>query len=293
MKNVLVVSNYNAGRKKAIIHKKLMLKFLLKNCENFKFVTIDEFNDIDIDNYDTVFAMGGDGTVNKVASSIINTDKILGIIPCGTANLLAAKLGLSMNLKKTLKIIEKGETKNIDIIDINGNLSILRIGMGYDSDVICKTPQTLKNKFGYFAYFIAGIIFALRLKNKEYNMVIDGEKKYINASCIILANASNMYRNIVSLADNSKLDDGLTDIFILKTTNPIIFFLEFIKIILNIRNYSNSAEYLQAKNINIENNWTVCHIDGEKKNLKDEINITVLHKKINVFCNKKINSQNK
>ena len=71
MKNVLVVSNYNAGRKQALMHKKMMHKFLLQKCHKFKFISVDELNDTEINDYDTIFAIGGDGTVNKIVSLII------------------------------------------------------------------------------------------------------------------------------------------------------------------------------------------------------------------------------
>ncbi|MBO6181677.1 hypothetical protein J6O86_08340, partial [bacterium] len=61
MKNALVVFNYNAGRKKAILHKKIIHKFLLKRCSLFKFVSIDELDNTDLNGYDTIFAVGGDG----------------------------------------------------------------------------------------------------------------------------------------------------------------------------------------------------------------------------------------
>ena len=283
MNSVLIVTNFNAGRKTAIKYKKRVIDFVHKYTKSFKFVDIDELQTLDVTPFDTIFAMGGDGTINKVLPYLINSNKILGIIPCGTANLLAAKLGLSMNLNKTLKIIEKNNVKEIDVMNVNDNLCILRCGFGYDADIICKTPQSLKNKFGYFAYFIAGILFALRLKNKNYEIDTDEERYTKEASCIIFANAANMYKNIVSLAENTALDDGLIDIFILKTTNPIIFFIEFLRILFNIRTKNSRAEYLKAKNIYIENDWTVCHIDGEKKNLKEKININIRKKSIKVF----------
>ena len=283
MNCVLIVTNFNAGRKKAVKYKKKVIDFVLQYTKSFKFADIDEFKELDLTPYDTIFAMGGDGTVNKVVQKIVNTDKVLGIIPSGTANLLAAKLGLSGNLNRTLKVIEKQNIKTIDVFDINGDKCILRCGFGYDSDIICKTPQTLKNKFGYFAYFIAGIIFGLRLKNKEYKMIIDEKEKNIKASCIIFANAANMYKNIVTLGNSAELDDGSMDIFILKTTNPVIFYFEFLSIILSIRKNNAAAEYLKAKNVRIENSWQVCHIDGEKKNLKDCINISISEKALRVF----------
>ena len=286
MKNALVVFNYNAGRKKAVIYKKILHKFLLHRCNKFKFISIDEFDNVDWDEYDTVFAVGGDGTVNTVAKAIISTDKTLAIIPSGTANLLAAKLGISTNLKKTLKIFDKNLVKKIDYLTINDYPCFLRCGFGYDSDIICKTPQTLKNKFGYFAYFIAGIIFALRLLSKTYEMVADDEKITTNATCIIVANAANMYQNAVSVAKDSQLDDGFFDIFVLNAKNPITFFFEFLKITFNVKNDNSRAKYIKAKKLSIKNNWTACHIDGEKIKLKDDVEINIIPNKLKVFCKK-------
>ena len=284
MNNVLIISNFEAGRRKAVKYKKLVLDFILKYTQSFKCIGLDDIKTIDIYQYDTLFVLGGDGTINKLLPYIVNSDIKLAIIPCGTANLLAAKLGLSANIGKTLKIIEKGAIKKIDIININSRLCALRTGFGYDSDIICKTPQSLKNRFGYFAYFIAGIIFAMRLKFRECELVMDGKPYKTMASCLILANAANMYRNLVSVARDSRTDDGLMDIFVLKTTNPVSFFFEFCKIILNIRNNSIYAEYMQAKNVNIKNSWIPCHIDGEKVNLKDNIQISLCNNCVNVYC---------
>lgn len=283
MNNVLVVFNYNAGRKQAVIYKKMIHKFLFKRGYKFKFVSIDEFMSNDFDEFDTIIAVGGDGTVNKVAQMVAFTNKTLAIIPSGTANLLAAKLGIPTNLKKNLRIISKGNVKKIDAIKINGEQCVLRCGFGYDSDIICKTPQSLKNKFGYFAYFIAGIIFGLRLTPKIYDITCNGKNFSVDATCIIIGNASNMYRNIISLANKSELDDGLLDVFILKAKNPITFFYEFLRIILGIRTNNARAKYFKARSLEIKNYWTVCHIDGEKTKLKRDIDIRVIPKAIKVI----------
>lgn len=283
MENVLIVTNFNAGRKKALKYKKQVSKFVLEHDGRFKFADIDELQSINFSEFDTIFVMGGDGSVNKALPYLVNSDKTLGIIPCGTANLLAAKLGISLNIKKALKTISEGNVKKIDIINVNDNICGLRCGFGYDSDIICKTPQSLKNRFGYFAYFIAGILFALRLKNKHYRIKIDGKDFEKEASCLIFANSANMYRNIVSLADNSLPDDGQIDIFMLKTTNPVVLYLELVNIFFGIRRNNSRAEYLTGQSIEIENNWQVCHIDGEKKNLKDNINISIINQAVKIY----------
>ncbi len=284
MKKVLVIANFNAGRKRAIRHKKKLLKILQQNTDYYKIVSIENFNPSEIENYDTIVAIGGDGTVNSVLPYIVNTEKTLGIIPTGTANLLAAKLGIPMNYYRALNRLKSGVVSLIDYIDINNEPCILRFGLGYDADIIGKTPQSLKNKFGYFAYFVAGIIFALRLSKKEYTLIYDDKSKSVSAACIIVANAANMYRKFFSVGNNCKLDDGKMDVFILKTNNPISYFIELIFIALGIRVNSKRAEYFQTDCLTVVNGWSVSHVDGEKKKYRDYIKFEVVPKAIKVIC---------
>lgn len=282
MNSVLVVSNFSAGRKRAIKYRRKIQKLLLRKNVNFQFVTIDQLEDIEIEKFDTILVVGGDGTVNKVLPYLVGTNKTLGIIPCGTANLLAARLGIT-SVSKALKVIDKKQSTNIDVITVNDKYSILRCGLGYDADIIGKTPQSLKNKFGYFAYFIAGIIFALRLKKKNYTITLDNEERTVEASSIIVANAGNMYRNLFSISNEGKLNDGLLDIFILKTQNPIMFFIEFLKILLNIKTNNSRAEYLKAKEVTIENNYCLAHIDGEKTKITEDLKFEIVPKTISIY----------
>ena len=159
MNRALAVFNINAGRKKALKYKKKLLIFLRENFDGYKIINIDELCEEQVNKFNTIIAIGGDGTINKVLPYLIGTENVLGIIPCGTANLLAAKLNIPENFDKALKLIKSGKICKIDAMDINKKASILRLGLGFDSDIICKTPQSMKNKFGYFAYFIAGILF--------------------------------------------------------------------------------------------------------------------------------------
>lgn len=285
MKNVLVINNPNAGRKKSAIYKKLVIQFLLRRNCHFKTIEISKLTSTDFEAFDTIIAIGGDGTVNKVIPHIINTDKVLGIIPCGTANLLAAKLNIPSNPKKALEIINHSDIKDIDVLKVQQKYSVLRVGFGYDSDIICKTPQSLKNKFGYFAYFLAGILFALRLKQKSYTLFFNNKKLSILATCIIIANAGNMYRNLVSISNNCNLQDGKFEVFILRVKNPITFFLEFLGIIFNYKNSNSKAMYFQAEELLIKNDFSTSHIDGEKQKFRDDIKINIIPKSVKIFSN--------
>lgn len=288
MNKVLIVNNPNAGRKKAIKYKKAVIKFLLRKNVEFKSIEIDELDSDNIKNADYIIAIGGDGTVNKIIPYIINTEKVLGIIPCGTANLLAAKLEIPSSVNRALEVIEKNKISQIDTLKVNDGFSILRIGFGYDSDIIGKTPQSLKNKFGYFAYFLAGILFALRLKQKKYTLFYDNKRLSVLATCIIVANAGNMFKNLVSVSNNCALKDGLFDVFILKVKNPIMFFFEFLMILFNRKLSNSKAMYFQTSELSIKNEFITGHIDGEKRKFKGDIKFNIASQSVKIFSNSDI-----
>ncbi len=286
MKKILVVENINAGKKNAVSADKIIEEFYLGKDVELNIVGIEDVSEDNVKNSDVIITVGGDGTVNKVVPFAMKFDKPIGVIPCGTANLLSAKLKIPTDFKKALQVIENGQKLKIDVLKVNDNYSVLRTGFGYDADIICKTPQSLKNKFGYFSYFVAGVLFALRLKQQVYHLTYDNDKKLsVLATCLIIANAGNMYKNVVSISKNCRLDDGKFDVFILKVKNPILFFIEFLQIIFNKKSSNSKAMYFQTKNISIKNDYCVCHIDGEKQKIRDNIKIETIPCAVYVFSN--------
>lgn len=286
MKKILVVENINAGKKNAVSADKIIEEFYLGKDVELNIVGIEDISEDAVKNSDVIITVGGDGTVNKVVPFAMKFDKPIGVIPCGTANLLSAKLKIPTDFKKALQVIENGQKLKIDVLKVNDNYSVLRTGFGYDADIICKTPQSLKNKFGYFSYFVAGVLFALRLKQQVYHLTYDNDKKLsVLATCLIVANADNMYKNLVSISKNCRLDDGKFDVFILKVKNPILFFIEFLQIIFDKKSSNSKATYFQTKNISIKNDYCVCHIDGEKQKIRDNIKIETIPCAVYVFSN--------
>ena len=286
MKKILVVENINAGKKHAVSANEIIEEFYRGKDVELNVVGIERVSDDNVNNSDIIITVGGDGTVNKVVPFAMKYDKPIGVIPCGTANLLSAKLKIPTDINKALQVIENGQKLKIDVLKVNDEFSVLRTGFGYDADIICKTPQSLKNKFGYFSYFVAGVLFALRLKQQVYHLTYDNDKKLsVLATCIIIANAGNMFKNVVSISKNCRLDDGKFDVFILKVKNPILFFLEFLQIIFDKKSSNSKAMYFQADNISIKNDYCVCHIDGEKQKIRDNIKIETIPCAINVFSN--------
>ena len=87
---------------------------------------------------DIVVAVGGDGTINEVARSIVHTNTALGIIPCGSGNGLARHLCIPLDPKKAIALINKACIESLDYGVINGLPFFCTCGMGFDAFISFK-----------------------------------------------------------------------------------------------------------------------------------------------------------
>lgn len=278
----LLVFNSEAGKGSSQQKKLSILKYFIQKKCKFKAITTDRLSSIEnLQKYDSIVAIGGDGTVLKVIPFVINTNIKLGIIPCGTANLFAASLCIPFNIKKAINIIINGTTSKVDIGKAGNEYFALRVGMGFDADVVNNATRMLKQKIGYLAYFIQGIIYSFKLSAKSYTLTIDGRTVDIDANAIIVSNAGNMFRNFINVAPLGSLTDGKLDIFVLRVKNLWEFLSVLAQIILNKHSQSLNSFYSQAQNIKITTKEKNIHIDGEKITNED-IDISVIPKALTV-----------
>lgn len=284
MRNILVVFNNKSGRKRAFSYNKLIFKKFKANNINFKFIFIDVLKFVkNIEIYDTILAVGGDGTVNSVLPYVVNKNVSFGILPVGTGNLLAYDLNIPTNIAKAVDIVINGKTKMIDSAKINDEFFILRTGLGFDAEVICNTPQWMKNLLGYFAYFFHGFLSFLFTENKFYKIKYDDKNLIVASSMIIIANTGLMYKNLVTTTPDSKLDDGKFDLCIVKSRNLWDSILIFLKILLKVKMDFKKIKYKKFSKLDMEFSRQKVHIDGEPDLKKEELHIEVLPDSVKII----------
>jgi len=97
-----------------------------------------------------VIVAGGDGTINEAIQGMVGTKSRLGILPRGTANVLARELGLPMNIDEAINIAAHGKSRQIHFgvaVDETTNIRrhfVLMAGIGLDASVVQRTPPRLK-----------------------------------------------------------------------------------------------------------------------------------------------------
>ena len=82
------------------------------------------------DGYDIVVAAGGDGTVSTVASALVESKTIMGVLPLGTLNHFAKDAGIPLTLPEAVRNLAEGEPVNVDVGDVNGKTFINNISLG-------------------------------------------------------------------------------------------------------------------------------------------------------------------
>ncbi|MDD3012502.1 MAG: diacylglycerol kinase family lipid kinase [Candidatus Gastranaerophilales bacterium] len=263
-KNFLLVFNHKAGKGSSDYKKDAIEKYLQKNNCDYTIIKAGKLSkEMDFCQYDAVVAVGGDGTILKIIPFLANTDIKLGIIPCGTANLFAASLCIPSNIHKALDILLNNSTTKVDIGKAGNKFFALRIGIGFDADVVNGTKRSWKRKVGYLAYLAQGVINSFKLSCKSYKITIDDKVYEVNANSIIVANAGNMFKNLFNLAPSGSLKDGKLDISIILTKNLWEFLSVFIKILIGKHNLGSKVICRQARSIKIQSNYRNIHIDGE------------------------------
>lgn len=108
--------------------------------------------EVDTAAFDVIAAAGGDGTINEIANGLIGKDIALGIIPLGTANVVADEIGLKRMPEAVARALAQGPMKDIRLGRANGRRFIMMAGVGFDANVVAGVSLALKKKIGPLAY---------------------------------------------------------------------------------------------------------------------------------------------
>ncbi len=178
-------------------------------------------------NVDLVIAAGGDGTVSEVASALRQSGVPLGILPCGTANLLARNLHLPLNnLGAAARIAFTGGNRPIDVGVLSYRLQggdtavrpyFVMAGFGIDADMVAGTDVLAKKRFGWFAYVSPIVRSAFRTSRASVTWSLDGgAATSARLHTLIVGNCSTVTAGL-RLLPGAVVDDGLLDVLALRS----------------------------------------------------------------------------
>jgi diacylglycerol kinase (ATP) len=225
--------------------------------------------------YDVVIAVGGDGTVNEIASAIAGTDTVLGVIPFGSGNGLSRFLTIPMDTIGAIKTMNAGRTITIDAGKMNGQWFFNMAGMGFDAH-ISHVFANGSTKRGFVSYFKSSIQEISTYQSKSYHIEVDGVPYDREAFMLSMANSSQ-YGNNAHVSPTASVQDGLLDVCIIKPF-PLWRFPEMgLRMFTKTAEGSKYVEIVKGKHVHITRQQEgPIHLDGEPQVAGTDIDIEVV-----------------
>ena len=222
---------------------------------------------------DICVAVGGDGTVNEVARSLVHSSTALGILPCGSGNGLARHLCLPMDMEKALRIIRMGQIDTFDYGLVNNQPFFCTCGMGFDAHVSMKFAEA--GKRGLATYIEKVVKESLGYEPDTYTVEDETGIHSYKAFLIACANAAQ-YGNNAYIAPRASMQDGLLDIIVMEPFNvldaPQIAVDLFSKTLSN----NQHIKTFQARRVHIHREKPgAVHYDGDPITMGTEINVEI------------------
>jgi len=229
----------------------------------------------------TILAIGGDGTVNEVAKSMIHSDAILGIIPKGSGNGLARELHIPIDAKKALEVIAKGNVTTIDSCSANGRVFFTTCGVGFDAAVSHKFAN--EKHRGSLTYMKSTVEEYLSYQPEEYELLIDDTVRAEKAFLVACANASQ-YGNNAFIAPHANIEDGQMDITILSPFTPLDIAPLAFQLFTKQLDRNSKIKTLKGKEVTIiRRKPGIMHLDGEPTEAEAEIHISVIPHSLKIY----------
>lgn len=160
---------------------------------------------------DLLLIWGGDGTVQRSIDAMAGSEATVGVMPAGTANLLAGNLGIADDLATALDVALEGRRRVLDIGTVNGERFAVMAGAGLDAIMMKGASGGLKHRLGQLAYVWTGIR-AARARPVKMVIQVDGHEWFHDeASCVLFGNMGTLTGGLVAFPD-AKPDDGVLEV---------------------------------------------------------------------------------
>lgn len=232
--------------------------------------------------YGAIIAVGGDGTVNEIASVLRDTDLTLGVIPRGSGNGLARALGIPLTVGKAIDTIVAGHTRVIDCCTANEYAFFTTCGVGYDAGVSDRFAKS-RNR-GPLQYVLSMIEEYLTYKPETYRITIDGRKFEQKAFLVTVANAPQ-YGNNVFIAPDARLDDGLLNVVIISPLDQIDVPILAVQLMTKKIGDNKKADCYTTASLSLERSSEgIIHLDGDPVKMGRKIDIKVHPRAIRLFA---------
>ncbi len=281
--------NHHIGKLKNLL-KKYSFHFKLFITENYQHA-LHLSEELVLDGYRKIIAVGGDGTINEIVNGIMNSklnnDVILAFIPSGSGNDFVRTIGIPKNYEKAIKLIKENFQKPVDVGQLNNQYFINTLGIGFDAK-IAKSANKIKFVGGILKYILA---LLENLKNPEtYNLAFKTDNDLFRNETILLSVGNGKFSGGgFPLTPEASPFDSKADICLVSSISKFELVKSLLMVLRSKHKNHPAVDIFQAKGIEVKSDRDVdIYIDGKIPILENyrRFSIKILPKRIKIIVPK-------
>ncbi len=211
---------------------------------------------------DLIVGVGGDGTIGEVMAGLISDEIPVGILPMGTSNLLGIDLKLPRDVDSVLEMLLAGRRQRLDLMSVNGHISFLCTGVGFDGAVVRELEKVRSGPITKFSYLRPGLRSLWNFDAPRLQVEIDGKAQDGEFGLVVACNTIH-YAAFFKLARDRKLDDGLVEVYLCRSGSGLSLLTYAIRGLLG-RLPGGSCTMVRAKTLRVTSTEPVPYqVDGD------------------------------
>ncbi len=265
-KNILVIRNPKAGQRSCLFDD--TLRELDRISRRLEVVDTKKAGDAEnlardaagTDEWDVLAVAGGDGTLNEAANGLIGSRLPLGIIPIGTANVLAREIALPMDAEGIAHTLQSGADFKIYPGLVNGRVFLMMVGAGFDGRVVAKVSNELKRFLGKGAYLVLALAEIFRGPSSE--LCVEVEDSKYTATWVVVSN-TRLYGGPYRMAPTANIEVSGFVVTLFRSQTPWGRIRDLFGIAINQSGVPWGATMLSAKNVSLTGDNEVMQVDGD------------------------------
>lgn len=227
--------------------------------------------------YTTFVAAGGDGTVNAVASYVLDhKGTSLGVLPCGTLNHFAKDSGIPLDISEAVSLFKSPSTKNVDVGRVNGQLFVNNSSVGLYARIARNRHRRTRWLFKWLMTIVSAIRYISYPPTYKFRLTLDGESMRCHTPLIFIGN--NKYNlGKLGFSERGSLSGGKLCVYIIATQNPLRLIYMAISTLLGRYKVSGFKEF-DTKKLLIESGrkQLLVSYDGEVERLQTPLTYEIL-----------------
>ena len=215
--------------------------------------------------YQTIVAGGGDGTVSAVAGVLAGTRKTLGVLPLGTLNHFAKDLQLPLDLDGAMETIMAGRTVQVDVGEVNGRTFINNSSLGLYPRIVKEREKQQQLGWGKWPAFVwAAITVLRRYPLLNVRLSLDGKQLARRTPFVFIGNNEYEMEGF-NIGRRACLDKGELSLYITHRTGRLGLLRLAVRALLGGLRNERDFTALRTREIWIETRHRRLHVafDGE------------------------------